>query len=160
MGALISKEHLAKVKGYVDIAEKEGATIACGKEELNLEDSIKNGYYMRPTVITDVKDDSRLMKEEIFGPVTCIVPFDTEEEVIRRANDVEYGLAATLWTQDASRLHRVSRCLQVGTVWANCWLVRDLNMPFGGMKNSGMGSEGNFDSMEFFTNQKTICVKL
>uniref|UniRef100_A0A8W8NTL7 Aldehyde dehydrogenase domain-containing protein n=1 Tax=Magallana gigas TaxID=29159 RepID=A0A8W8NTL7_MAGGI len=160
MGALISKEHLAKVKGYVDIAEKEGATIACGKEELNLEDSIKNGYYMRPTVITDVKDDSRLMKEEIFGPVTCIVPFDTEEEVIRRANDVEYGLAATLWTQDASRLHRVSRCLQVGTVWANCWLVRDLNMPFGGMKNSGMGFEGNFDSMEFFTNQKTICVKL
>ncbi|XP_061181461.1 2-aminomuconic semialdehyde dehydrogenase-like [Saccostrea echinata] len=160
MGALISKEHLTKVKGYVDLAEKEGATIACGKEDLNLEDGNKNGYFMRPTVITDVKDDSRLMKEEIFGPVTCIVPFDTEEEAIRRANDVEYGLSATVWTENASRLHRVSKSLQVGTVWANCWLVRDLNMPFGGVKNSGVGFEGNTDSLEFFTNEKTICVKL
>ncbi|KAJ8321717.1 hypothetical protein KUTeg_000188 [Tegillarca granosa] len=128
VGALISKEHLQKVKGYVDRAEPEGATIACGKEELNLPDKNKKGYFMRPTVITNVKDNSPLMKEEIFGPVTCVVPFDTEEEA--------------------------------GTVWANCWLVRDLNMPFGGVKNSGIGREGGKDSLEFYTEEKTICVKL
>ncbi|KAK3087605.1 hypothetical protein FSP39_008279 [Pinctada imbricata] len=159
-GALISKEHLAKVKGYVTLAEKEGATIQTGKEELNLSTENKNGYFMRPTVITDISDDSPCMKEEIFGPVTCVVPFNTEDEAVRRANDVQYGLCATVWTSNASTLHRVSRQLQAGTVWANCWLVRDLNMPFGGTKESGVGREGNFDSMDFFTEQKTICVKL
>ncbi|XP_063408066.1 2-aminomuconic semialdehyde dehydrogenase-like [Mytilus trossulus] len=160
LGALISKEHLAKVKGYVEVAEKEGATILCGKEDMNLQDKNKQGYFMRPTIVTDVSDDSRLIKEEIFGPVTCVMPFDTEEEVIQRANDVQYGLCATVWTTNASVLHRVSRALQVGTVWANCWLVRDLNMPFGGMKDSGIGREGTTDSMEFFMEQKTVCVKL
>ncbi|XP_069107122.1 2-aminomuconic semialdehyde dehydrogenase-like [Argopecten irradians] len=162
MGALISKEHLEKVKGYVKVGVEEGATIACGegKESLDLPAEYKDGYYMRPTVFTDLKDDSRLMKEEIFGPVTCVVPFDTEEEVIVKANDVQYGLAATVWTQDVSRLHRVSRKIQAGTVWANCWLVRDLNMPFGGMKDSGTGREGCVDSMDFYTEQKTICLKL
>ncbi|CAG2252947.1 ALDH8A1 [Mytilus edulis] len=160
LGALISKEHLAKVKGYVEVAEKEGATILCGKEDMNLHDKNKQGYFMRPTIVTDVSDESRLIKEEIFGPVTCVMPFDTEEEVIQRANNVQYGLCATLWTTNASVLHRVSRALQVGTVWANCWLVRDLNMPFGGMKDSGIGREGTTDSMEFFMEQKTVCVKL
>ena len=160
LGALISKEHLAKVKGYVEIAEKEGATILCGKEELKLPDKNKNGYFMRPAVITDVKDDSRLIQEEIFGPVTCVLPFDTEEEAIRRANNVQYGLCATVWTTNVTTLHRVSRELQVGTVWANCWLVRDLNMPFGGTKDSGIGREGTADSMDFYMEQKTICVKL
>ncbi|XP_064597129.1 2-aminomuconic semialdehyde dehydrogenase-like [Liolophura sinensis] len=162
MGALISKDHLAKVKGYVEVARAEGATILCGDgvEELELEERNRHGYFMRPTVITDVKDDSRLMKEEIFGPVTCIVPFQTEEEVIRRANDVKYGLCATVWTKDSRCLHHVSQKLQVGTVWANCWLVRDLNMPFGGTKSSGLGREGAKESLEFYTEVKTICLKL
>ncbi|KAK3578193.1 hypothetical protein CHS0354_015244 [Potamilus streckersoni] len=159
-GALISKEHLAKVKSYVELAEKEGASILCGKEPLELPEENQGGYFMRPTVITDVKDDSRLITEEIFGPVTCILPFDTEEEVIRRANGVRYGLCATVWSSDVSTLHHVSQKLMVGTVWANCWLVRDLNMPFGGMKDSGIGREGANDSVEFFTEQKTICIKL
>ncbi|XP_021378179.1 aldehyde dehydrogenase family 8 member A1-like [Mizuhopecten yessoensis] len=162
MGALISKEHLQKVKGYVKIGVEEGATILCGEgvDSLDLPAENTEGYFMRPTVITDLKENSRLLKEEIFGPVTCVVPFDTEEEAIMKANDVQYGLAATLWTQDVSRLHRVSRKLQVGTVWANCWLIRDLNMPFGGMKDSGIGREGCVESMDFYTEQKTICIKL
>ncbi|XP_048250961.1 2-aminomuconic semialdehyde dehydrogenase-like isoform X2 [Haliotis rufescens] len=161
-GALISKEHLAKVKGYVEVARSDGATVLCGDgvKELDLPEKCRNGYFMRPTVITNVTDDSRLMTEEIFGPVACIVPFETEEEVVRRANSVKYGLCATLWTQNVSRLHRIAQRLQVGTVWANCWLVRDLNMPFGGTKESGIGREGAKDSIEFFTEEKTICVKM
>ncbi|XP_046580977.1 2-aminomuconic semialdehyde dehydrogenase-like [Haliotis rubra] len=161
-GALISKEHLAKVKGYVEIARSDGATVLCGDgvKELDLPEKCRNGYFMRPTVITNVTDDSRLMTEEIFGPVVCIVPFETEEEVVRRANSVKYGLCATLWTQNLSRMHRIAQKLQVGTVWANCWLVRDLNMPFGGTKESGIGREGAKESLEFFTEEKTVCVKL
>lgn len=160
MGALISKEHLAKVKGYVDIARKGGASILCGDEPLNLADRNKNGYFMRPTVIADLSDSSRLMTEEIFGPVVCVVPFDTAEEVIMRANAVKYGLAATVWSSNVTTLHRVSQKLHAGTVWANCWMVRDLNMPFGGMKESGTGRESAKDSLEFFTEEKCICVKL
>ncbi|KAL4225871.1 Aldehyde dehydrogenase 8 member A1 [Mactra antiquata] len=160
MGPLISKEHLAKVKGYVELARKEGATILCGDEDLNLSDANKNGYFMRPTVIVDIKDTSRCMTEEIFGPVVCIVLFDTIDEVIQRANSVKYGLSATVWTSNVTTLHKVSHKLHAGTVWANCWLVRDLNMPFGGMKESGTGRESAKDSLEFFTEEKTICVKL
>lgn len=160
MGALISKEHLAKVKGYVDIARQEGASILCGDEELNLPEKNKKGYFIRPTVITNVKDTSRLMTEEIFGPVVCIVPFDTVDEVIKRANAVRYGLAATVWSSNVTTLHKVSQKLHAGTVWANCWMVRDLNMPFGGMKESGTGREAARESLEFFTEEKTICVKL
>ncbi|XP_074656211.1 2-aminomuconic semialdehyde dehydrogenase-like [Tubulanus polymorphus] len=159
-GALVSKEHLAKVKGYVEIARKEGATVACGDEDLDLPQECKNGYFMRPTVITDVTDESRLMQEEIFGPVTCIVPFDTELEVIERANNVKYGLCATVWTRDTSCAHRVSHKLQAGSVWVNCWLVRDLSMPFGGMKSSGIGREGFRESIDFFTEKKTVCIQL
>ncbi|CAH1247981.1 ALDH8A1 [Branchiostoma lanceolatum] len=161
MGALVSKEHLNKVKGYVNLAYEEGATIMCGegKGELKLSDNLKNGYYMLPTVITDVKDSSRCMQEEIFGPVTCVVPFDTEDEVIMRANNVKYGLSASLWTQDVSRTMRMGRKLEAGTIWTNCWMVRDLNMPFGGMKASGVGREGYKDSVEFFTEEKTVCIK-
>ncbi|KAH3881785.1 2-aminomuconic semialdehyde dehydrogenase-like [Dreissena polymorpha] len=160
MGALISKEHLAKVRGYVDIARQEGATILCGDEPLNLPERNKQGYFMRPTVISEVKDSSRLITEEIFGPVVVVVPFDTMAEVIERANSVKYGLAATVWSSDVSTLHTVSQKLHAGTVWANCWMVRDLNMPFGGMKESGTGRESAKDSIEFFTEEKTICVKL
>ncbi|XP_022088838.1 aldehyde dehydrogenase family 8 member A1-like [Acanthaster planci] len=162
MGALISKEHLQKVKGYVAIASQDGGTVLCGegKEILDLPEKNKNGYFMRPTVIVNVPDNSRSMQEEIFGPVTCINSFKTEEEAIERANSVKYGLAACLWTQDVSKAHRVGQKLQAGTVWTNCWLVRDLNMPFGGTKASGIGREGATSSREFYTDEKTICIKL
>nr|AVR59247.1 aldehyde dehydrogenase 8 member A1 [Platynereis dumerilii] len=160
-GPLVSKEHWEKVTGYVQVALQEGSKIFCGEsvDTLTLPEKNKNGYYVQPTVVTEVMDSSRLMQEEIFGPVVCIVPFQTEEEVIQRANNVKYGLSASVWTNDLARTHRVARKLQAGTVWCNCWLVRDLLMPFGGMKASGIGREGAQDSLEFFTEVKNICVK-
>ncbi|XP_019405783.1 PREDICTED: aldehyde dehydrogenase family 8 member A1 isoform X1 [Crocodylus porosus] len=161
MGALISKEHLKKVKKYVKKADAEGARILCGEgiEALQLPARNQNGYFMLPTVITEVKDESCCMQEEIFGPVTCVVVFDTEEEVIKRANDIKYGLAATIWSSNIGCVHRVAKRLQSGLVWTNCWLIRDLNLPFGGMKFSGIGREGAKDSYEFFTEVKTITIK-
>ncbi|XP_008072319.1 aldehyde dehydrogenase family 8 member A1 isoform X2 [Carlito syrichta] len=161
MGALISKAHLEKVRNYIKKALAEGAHIQCGEgvDKLSLPARNQAGYFMLPTVITDIKDESCCMKEEIFGPVTCVVPFDSEEEVIRRANDVKYGLAATVWSSNVGRIHRVAKKLQSGLVWTNCWLIRELNLPFGGMKSSGIGREGVKDSYDFFTEIKTITVK-
>uniref|UniRef100_A0A8D1YSI9 Aldehyde dehydrogenase domain-containing protein n=1 Tax=Sus scrofa TaxID=9823 RepID=A0A8D1YSI9_PIG len=161
MGALISKAHLEKVRSYIKKARLEGAQILCGEgvDKLNLPPRNQGGYFMLPTVITDIKDESCCMKEEIFGPVTCVVPFDSEEEVIQRANSVKYGLAATVWSGNVGRVHRVAKKLQSGLVWTNCWLIRELNLPFGGMKSSGVGREGAKDSYEFFTEVKTITVK-
>ncbi|KAM9383296.1 2-aminomuconic semialdehyde dehydrogenase isoform 2-T2 [Phaethornis superciliosus] len=161
VGALISKEHLEKVRKYVKEAQAEGARVLCGEgvDSLTLPAGNQKGYFMLPTVIAEVKDESRCMQEEIFGPVTCVVAFDTEEEVIERANGVKYGLAATVWSSNVGRVHRVARRLQCGLVWTNCWLVRDLNLPFGGMKASGIGREGAKDSYEFFTEVKTITIK-
>lgn len=163
LGALISKEHLAKVLGYVKLAVNEGGEIVCGEGKdppLNLPSPHTEGYFMHPTVITGLADSTRCMQEEIFGPVVAIVPFETEEEVIKRANGVQYGLCAVVWTENVSRTHRVSQRLQAGTVWCNCWLVRDLNMPFGGFKASGIGREGATESYEFYTEAKTICIKM
>ncbi|XP_074780290.1 2-aminomuconic semialdehyde dehydrogenase isoform X2 [Athene noctua] len=161
VGALISKEHLEKVRSYVKKAQAEGARVLCGEgvDSLALPAGNRKGYFMLPTVIAEVKDESCCMQEEIFGPVTCIVAFDTEEEVIERANSVKYGLAATVWSSNVGRVHRVAKRLQSGLVWTNCWLVRDLNLPFGGMKASGVGREGAKDSYEFFTEVKTITIK-
>ena len=161
MGALVSKEHKEKVKKYIDIAVKDGGVIECGEgvQSLNLPDHCQSGYYVLPTVITGLKENSVCWKDEIFGPVTCLMPFDSESEVIEKANNVRYGLCATLWTKDVSKVHRVSRKLHVGTVWVNCWLVRDLHMPFGGVKMSGIGRESAEDSLDFFTEKKTICIK-
>eukprot|EP00069_Balaena_mysticetus_P019523 bmy_12342T0 len=161
MGALISKAHLEKVRSYIKKARLEGAQILCGEgvDKLNLPPRNQAGYFMLPTVITDIKDESCCMKEEIFGPVTCVVPFDSEEEVIQRANSVKYGLAATVWSGNVGRVHRVAKKLQSGLVWTNCWLIRELNLPFGGMKSSGVGREGAKDSYEFFTEIKTITIK-
>ncbi|KAI2649623.1 2-aminomuconic semialdehyde dehydrogenase [Labeo rohita] len=160
-GALISKEHLQKVKGYVALALKEGAQVHCGEgvDKLTLPEQNAGGYFMLPTIISGVKDSSALMQEEIFGPVTCVTPFDEEEEVISRANGVRYGLSATVWSRDVGRVHRVARKLEAGLVWTNCWLVRDLNLPFGGMKSSGIGREGGVDSYHFFTEVKSITIK-
>ncbi|XP_018412441.1 PREDICTED: aldehyde dehydrogenase family 8 member A1 isoform X2 [Nanorana parkeri] len=161
MGALISQSHLAKVKGYVKQALEEGAAVVCGEsvDTLIIPPENQGGYFMLPTVIIELKETSCCIQEEIFGPVTCVVPFDTEEEVIEKANGVKYGLAATIWTRDVGRVHRVAKRLQSGLVWTNCWLVRDLNLPFGGMKASGLGREGGKDSYEFFTEVKTVTIK-
>ncbi|XP_074780297.1 2-aminomuconic semialdehyde dehydrogenase isoform X3 [Athene noctua] len=150
-----------QVRSYVKKAQAEGARVLCGEgvDSLALPAGNRKGYFMLPTVIAEVKDESCCMQEEIFGPVTCIVAFDTEEEVIERANSVKYGLAATVWSSNVGRVHRVAKRLQSGLVWTNCWLVRDLNLPFGGMKASGVGREGAKDSYEFFTEVKTITIK-
>lgn len=159
VGALISREHLAKVNGYIELAKDEGCTLAF-KGDLHLPDRNKEGYFLCPVVIANVSDSSRLMKEEIFGPVTCVVPFEREDEVVERVNDVAYGLCATLWSQDVNRVHRIAHKIQVGTVWVNSWLVRDLHMPFGGVKASGVGREGIHDSAEFYTETKVISIDM
>ncbi|XP_029965794.1 2-aminomuconic semialdehyde dehydrogenase isoform X2 [Salarias fasciatus] len=160
-GALISKEHLEKVRSFVALAKSEGGTIHCGEgvDELDLPEENKAGYFMPATVISGVSDSSRVMQDEIFGPVTCVSPFDTEDEAVSRGNGVRYGLSATVWSRDVGRVHRVARRLQAGLVWTNCWMVRDLNLPFGGMKNSGVGREGGKDSYHFFTEVKSITIK-
>ncbi|XP_017282795.1 2-aminomuconic semialdehyde dehydrogenase [Kryptolebias marmoratus] len=160
-GALISKEHLEKVRSFVALAKSEGATIHCGEgvDQLDLPERNRSGYFMPATVISGVADGSRVMQEEIFGPVTCVSPFDTEDEAVARGNGVRYGLSATVWSRDVGRVHRVAQRLQAGVIWTNCWLVRDLNLPFGGLKSSGVGREGGKDSYHFFTEVKSITIK-
>ncbi|ESN96808.1 hypothetical protein HELRODRAFT_102275 [Helobdella robusta] len=160
MGALVSKEHYQKVTDYVQLARKEKISVLCGDEQLTLPGSHINGYFVRPHILTGMKDDSQLMQEEIFGPVVCVTSFDDELEVIKRANNSSYGLCATLWSENIHKVHRIARQLQVGTVWANCWMVRDLHVPFGGVKNSGVGKEGVVQSLNFFTETKTTCIQM
>ncbi|KAK7906845.1 hypothetical protein WMY93_015457 [Mugilogobius chulae] len=160
-GALISKEHLEKVRSFVALARSEGGTVHCGEgvDSLDLPEANANGYFMPATVISGLSDSSTVMQEEIFGPVTCVSPFDTEDEAVAKGNGVRYGLAATVWSQDVGKVHRMAQRLQAGLVWTNCWLVRDLNLPFGGMKNSGVGREGGKDSYHFFTEVKSVTIK-
>uniref|UniRef100_A0A2K5RHY5 Aldehyde dehydrogenase 8 family member A1 n=1 Tax=Cebus imitator TaxID=2715852 RepID=A0A2K5RHY5_CEBIM len=159
--ATVRSSFANQVRSYVKKALAEGAQIRCGEgvDKLSLPARNQAGYFMLPTVITDIKDESCCMTEEIFGPVTCVVPFDSEEEVIERANSVKYGLAATVWSGNVGRVHRVAKKLQAGLVWTNSWLIRELNLPFGGMKSSGIGREGAKDSYDFFTEIKTITIK-
>jgi aminomuconate-semialdehyde/2-hydroxymuconate-6-semialdehyde dehydrogenase len=159
IGALVSRDHLEKVKSYVSLAQQEGGKIETGFEQIPLDEDHKNGYFMRPTVITGLSSGCRVMQEEIFGPVVTIAPFSTEEDVVAMANSVDYGLAASLWTKDIQRVHRMARHLEVGTLWVNTWMMRDLRVPFGGMKMSGVGREGGVHSMEFFTEATNVCVK-
>ena len=158
-GAIVSKTQLDKVKFYVDLAQKEGGKIALGgqvPEPIN--DRCRAGYFFTPTVITDLPVSCRTNREEIFGPVVTITPFDNEEQVIGYANDTDYGLASSVWTQNLNRAHRVAERIHTGTVWVNCWLVRDLRVPFGGMKQSGVGREGGEEALRFFTEPKNICI--
>ncbi|HEV2840070.1 MAG TPA: aldehyde dehydrogenase [Chthoniobacterales bacterium] len=158
-GAIVSKTQLDKVKFYVDLAQQEGGKIALGgsaPESIN--ERCQSGYFFPPTVITDLPVACRTNREEIFGPVITVTPFDSEEEVIGYANDNEYGLASSVWTQNLSRAHRVAEQIHTGTVWVNCWLVRDLRVPFGGMKQSGVGREGGDEALRFFTEPKNVCI--
>jgi 2-hydroxymuconic semialdehyde dehydrogenase len=160
MGPLVSREHREKVLGYIQLAGQEGGTIMGGGSVPKMPSPLDGGYFLSPTVITGLGPRSRCMQEEIFGPVVTIAPFKTEEEAIEAANSTEYGLSASVWTGNLSRAHRVAQSLDVGTVWVNTWMLRDLAMPFGGTKHSGLGREGGDHSLDFFTETKTICVKL
>tara|TARA_B100000787_G_scaffold162672_1_gene143622 strand:+ start:23272 stop:24714 length:1443 start_codon:yes stop_codon:yes gene_type:complete len=158
IGALVSKTHLEKVKSYIDNASKFGGEIVFGGNTVSVNNS-EDGYYLEPTII-EVKDNlCTLNQEEIFGPVVTIMSFEDEKEVLAMANDVSYGLSATLWTNDLKRTMRISKQIHVGVVWVNTWLLRDLRTPFGGVKNSGVGREGGFEALRFFTEAKNICIK-
>jgi aminomuconate-semialdehyde/2-hydroxymuconate-6-semialdehyde dehydrogenase len=158
-GAIVNKPQLEKIKFYVDLAQKEGGKIAIGgKSPEPPNERCRNGYFFSPTVIVDLPVACRTNREEIFGPVVTITPFDSEEEVIRYANNVDYGLSSSVWTQNLNRAHRVAEHIQTGTVWVNCWLIRDLRVPFGGTKQSGVGREGGEEALRFFTEPKNVCI--
>jgi aminomuconate-semialdehyde/2-hydroxymuconate-6-semialdehyde dehydrogenase len=158
-GAIVNKAQLDKIKFYVDLAQEEGGKIALGgKAPESANDRTRDGYFFSPTVIVDLPVACRTNREEIFGPVVTITPFESEDEVIRYANDVEYGLSSSVWTQNLSRAHRVAEQIHTGTVWVNCWLIRDLRVPFGGMKASGVGREGGEEALRFFTEPKNVCI--
>jgi aminomuconate-semialdehyde/2-hydroxymuconate-6-semialdehyde dehydrogenase len=159
LGAVVSKPHMEKVLSYVALAKEEGGTVLTGGERVILDGEYKEGYYLRPTVIEGLDYTCRTNQEEIFGPVVTITPFDTEEEALKMANSTEYGLAATLWTSDLQRAHRMADQLQSGIVWINAWLVRDLRTPFGGVKASGVGREGGWEALRFFTEPKNVFIK-
>ena len=160
IGALVSKAHLEKVTAYMELATREGGTILCGGHVVKLEGRCANGFFMEPTVITGLTNNCRTNQEEIFGPVVTIMPFETEEEVVQLANDSAYGLAATIWTENLKKAHRVAAEVRCGIIWVNCWLLRDLRTPFGGMNQSGVGREGGWEALRFFTEQKNICIRL
>lgn len=158
VGSLVSEEHFERVRGYIEVAKEEGGTILTGgKTPENLKDV---GYFLEPTIIVGLGRDARCVREEIFGPVVVVVPFDTEDEVIEQANDTDYGLSATIWTNDLRRAHRVAGEIESGVIWVNAWFLRDLRTPFGGMKQSGIGREGGIHSLEFYSELKNICIKL
>jgi aminomuconate-semialdehyde/2-hydroxymuconate-6-semialdehyde dehydrogenase len=159
LGAVVSKPHMEKVLSYVELAKEEGGTVLTGGERVILDGEYKEGYYLRPTVIEGLDYTCRTNQEEIFGPVVTITPFDTEEEVLKMANSTQYGLAATLWTSDLQRAHRMADQLHSGIVWINAWLVRDLRTPFGGVKASGVGREGGWEALRFFTEPKNVFIK-
>ena len=159
LGAVVSKPHMEKVLSYVELAKEEGGKVVSGGEKVQLEAPFENGYYLRPTVIEGLSYDCRTNQEEIFGPVVTIMPFDTEEEALMMANSTQYGLSATLWTSDLKRAHRMANEIHAGIVWINAWLVRDLRTPFGGAKASGVGREGGWEALRFFTEPKNVFVK-
>lgn len=157
MGAVVSKPHMEKILSYIDLAVEEGGTILHGGKRLQMPAPYEEGYFLEPTVIEGLSYDCRVNQEEVFGPVVTLTPFETEEEVLMMANSTEYGLACTVFTQDLNKAHRIAKEVHSGIVWINDWLVRDLRTPFGGMKNSGVGREGGFEALKFFTEAKNVC---
>jgi len=159
-GALISRQHLEKVSSYIHLAKMEGGKILCGGNQLSLDGDLSGGWFIQPTVIEHLPFDCRTNREEIFGPVVALIPFQSEQDAILMANSTDYGLASVIWTENLSRAHRVASQIKTGIVWINCWMVRDLRTPFGGMKNSGIGREGGFEALRFFTEPKNVCIKV
>ena len=160
-GAVISRAHFDKVMGYIELAKKEGGTIVTGgASPAALPERCRDGFFIQPTVVTGLPADCRVNREEIFGPVVTIMPFDSEDQVVDWANGTAYGLASSIWTENVGRAHRVAERIASGTVWVNCWMIRDLRVPFGGMKQSGVGREGGDEALRFFTEPKNVCLRL
>lgn len=157
LGAVVSKPHFDKILSYIELAKQEGGKVLCGGKPAV---TGMSGWFIEPTVIEGLAETCRTNQEEIFGPVVTLQPFDTEEVVLQYANGTQYGLASTVWTSDLTRAHRVAAQLHTGIVWINCWLVRDLRTPFGGVKNSGVGREGGWEALRFFTEPKNVCIPI
>ncbi len=159
-GAVVSEGHMNKVLAYIELAKEEGGKVVAGGSQVKVEGRCENGYFIQPTVIVGLDQSCRTNQEEIFGPVVTIMPFDTQDEAVEYANSTAYGLSATVWTENVKRAHNIAQQLKSGIVWINCWLVRDLRTPFGGMKQSGVGREGGNEALRFFTEAKNVCIKL
>jgi len=158
MGAIVSESHMLKVLSYIDLAKEEGGRILCGGNQIH-PTSNPNGYFIEPTVIDGLGAECRVNQEEIFGPVVTLMPFDSDDDAVTFANGTSYGLAFSVWTNNISRAHRIAEQLKTGIVWVNCWMLRDLRTPFGGVKQSGVGREGGWEALRFFTEAKNVCVK-
>jgi aminomuconate-semialdehyde/2-hydroxymuconate-6-semialdehyde dehydrogenase len=158
-GALVSDTHLEKVLAYIELAQQEGGKLLCGGKRTKLSGRCADGWFLAPTVIEGLASDCRVNQEEIFGPVVTLAPFDTEEEALGLANGTPYGLTATLLSRDVARCHRLANKLEAGLIWINCWMLRDLRVPMGGVKQSGVGREGGFEAMRFFTEPRNVTVK-
>ena len=159
-GAIVSESHMNKILSYIDLAKQEGGTVLCGGKRVVVEGRCAEGYFVEPTVIVGLGPECRTNREEIFGPVVTIQKFHSEEHALQLANATEYGLAASLWTGDVTRAHRFSAQLESGIVWVNTWLLRDLRTPFGGVKHSGVGREGGWEALRFFTEPQNVCIEI
>ena len=158
-GAVVSAAHMEKILGCIDTARQEGGRVLCGGGRVQPDAArCRDGWFVAPTLIEGLGPDCRTNQEEIFGPVVSLSPFDGEEDAVAQANATRYGLAASLWSRDVDRCHRMARQLEAGMVWVNCWMLRDLRTPMGGMKDSGVGREGGFEAMRFFTEPKNVCI--
>ena len=158
-GALVSEAHLQKVLGYVDLAQQEGGKLLCGGRRARLSGRCADGWFLEPTVLEGLGPECRTNQEEIFGPVVTLATFDTEQEALTLANGTPYGLTATVLSQDVARCHRLANKLEAGLIWINCWMLRDLRVPMGGVKQSGVGREGGFEAMRFFTEPRNVTIK-
>ena len=160
LGPLISSQHREKVLSYFRLAREEGAEVVTGGGVPEFGNVLDKGFYVQPTIYTGLPESARCVKEEIFGPVCHVAPFDTEEEAVSMANDTKYGLAASIWTTNLKRGHRVAQLMNVGITWVNCWFLRDLRTPFGGARLSGIGREGGMHSLNFYSELNNICIRV
>ncbi len=158
-GAIVSRAQFEKVMGHIETAKREGGKILTGGKRAEVKGRCSRGWFIEPTLIEGLPSGCQTNQEEIFGPVATLIPFESDTEALEIANSTSYGLSATVWTQDVSRAHRAASRLHAGVIWVNCWLLRDLRTPFGGMKNSGVGREGGQEALAFFTEQKNVCIK-